>query len=113
VPLERKPENSILRVRARKFRLVDSPPKWRVKCRRLLTREQIEAFFRGDELPPDVMEEITRAIDDPKSLVSRMSAEYARITRLMFDPNGPLMPPPAGDQPNPEGRGDGGLQQRE
>ena len=58
-----------------------------------LNRKIIEAFFRGKELPAKVVEEIHLALDDPESEVSRLSAEYARITRMMFDPDGPLFGP--------------------
>ena len=63
----------------------------------MVSREQIEAFFHGKELPAEIVEEIHLALDDPESEVSRLSAEYARITRMMFDPDGPIpssQPPP-------------------
>lgn len=44
-------------------------------------------------MPPEVVTEIDRALDDPNSLVSQISAEYAGVTRMMFDPEGPLMGP--------------------
>jgi hypothetical protein len=63
----------------------------------LVSRDQIEAFFRGKQLPEDVVEEIDRELDDPESEVSRLSAEYSRITRMMFDPDGSIMLPLSSD----------------
>ncbi len=58
-----------------------------------LTKDAIDAFFRGDDLPDEVLQEIDRALDDPTSEVSQLCREYARITRLMFDPQGPTFGP--------------------
>jgi len=33
-------------------------------------------------------------LDDPTSDVSRMCLEYSRVTRLMFDPDGPMIGEP-------------------
>ncbi len=47
----------------------------------------------GKELPEEVVQEIDRALDDPDSEVSRISREHSRITRLIFDPEGPILGP--------------------
>ncbi len=58
-----------------------------------LTRKIIEAYMRGEPLADEVAVEIDRALDDPDSEVSRISREHSRITRLIFDPEGPMLGP--------------------
>jgi hypothetical protein len=57
----------------------------------LVSTEEIEAFLLGKSLPEEAVREIDRALDDPESEVSRLSREYSRVARLMFDPEGPLL----------------------
>ncbi|HUY90321.1 MAG TPA: hypothetical protein VMV10_16415 [Pirellulales bacterium] len=56
----------------------------------LVSREQIEGFLLGQELAEEVVHEIDRGLDDPDSEVSRLCREYSQLTRLIFDPGGPL-----------------------
>ena len=52
-------------------------------------RDQIMAFIRGEQLPPEVVAEIEQSLDDPGSEVRRVAREFAELTRLAFDPDGP------------------------
>ena len=55
--------------------------------------ESVKAFISGDRLPKEVVDEIERTLDDPNSEARRMAREFARLTRLALDPEGP----PPGD----------------
>jgi hypothetical protein len=57
----------------------------------MVSSNQIEAFIAGNSLAADVVAEIDSALDDPNTEVSIICREKARITQLMFDPDGPLL----------------------
>ena len=52
----------------------------------MLTLDQIEAFYSGQRLSEQTLEEIERALDDPESLVAQTSRKSAELTRQAFDP---------------------------
>jgi hypothetical protein len=52
----------------------------------MLTPDQIEAFYLGQRLPEQTLEEIERSLDDPESLVAQISRKSAELTRQAFDP---------------------------
>jgi len=45
----------------------------------------------GELASAEVVDEIERVLDDPNSEVSRMATEYARLSRIVCDPNGPRL----------------------
>ncbi|MBI2477562.1 MAG: hypothetical protein HYV60_02605 [Planctomycetia bacterium] len=55
-----------------------------------LTKEHIAAFLRGEQMPETVLQQIEDDLDDPESEVSRLSRRSAELTRIAFDPEGPL-----------------------
>jgi hypothetical protein len=68
-----------------------------------VSQESVRAFIFGEPLPKEVVDEIERTLDDPNSEARRMAREFARLTRLALDPEGP----PPGDicRSTEEGRG--------
>jgi hypothetical protein len=54
-----------------------------------LDRDTIRSFIFGEPLPSEVVDEIERTLDDPNSEACRMAREFARLTRLALDPEGP------------------------
>jgi len=55
-----------------------------------LTTEEIHAFLRGEKLSDEKVEQIEIDLDNPNSEVYKISARSAELTRIAFDPEGPL-----------------------
>lgn len=56
----------------------------------MITPEDIKAFLNNEQLPEEKLEEFAKELDDPNSEVSRISRRSAELTRIAFDPDGPL-----------------------
>jgi hypothetical protein len=56
----------------------------------MLNARQVQAFILGDELPPEVVDEIEMELDIPDSTVQRMCAWYAYLAQRLGDEDSPI-----------------------